>query len=76
MIIAFASLSDRQATSNMQSNGHRVLKALPSDILGRREGKSRAESDPAMTVAVIGAHGRRHVDDDDERMDHYAALRW
>ena len=55
--------------------GHRDLKALLSDILGRREGKSRAESDPAMTIAVIGAHGRRGVDDD-ERMDHYAALRW
>ncbi len=37
-------------------------------------GKSRAESDAAMTIAVISAYGRRVVDD--ERMDYYAALRW
>ena len=59
----------------LKPSGHRVLKALPSDILGRREGKSRAESDAAMTIAVIGAYGRRVVDDD-ERVDYYAALRW
>ncbi len=55
--------------------GHRDLKALPSDILGRRGGKGCAESDRTMTIAVIGAHGRRVVDGD-EPADHYAALRW
>jgi hypothetical protein len=52
-----------------------VLKALPSDNLGRREGKSRAESDAATTLSAMVAYGRR-VLDDCERTDHYAALRW
>jgi hypothetical protein len=55
--------------------GDWVLKALPSDISGRREDEGLADSRPATTLSAMCAY-RWRVADDYEPIDHYAAERW
>jgi len=54
--------SQKTETAN-KPFGILVLKALLSEILGRRECKTHAESDRATAIVVVGAHRRRVVDD-------------